>query len=415
MLELTMLHLTKKHLIGRLAALASLFLALCCVVSACSDDNTPLPEKYVTLRLKINPGVAQSLSRASAPDRYDPSEGDYENVNTLRIIITRPGDSGTRIVLANRLVATSSNGYPTEKLEFKVLGNYEYRVLLIANEDYLTPPRNSGFTTVRSFLDSFEEKRTFNQTLLLGWTVAAPAVAPNITGNIFADGMPMAEWFDIAPLVTREVSNDEPSVREENTVDVHLFLTRVACKVTYNVNVSEEYKAKGVSVTGIRLENIDQSQYVFPHDAVYEPAKVSTNLPVMDDNTGSFVVTNRYISSFTVPSNNTLLNYPVNLPADKYVPVQKGSKATIGPYYFPETKFTDSQTNFKVSVRLSDSSEWLPAQSLTNNILMMKHNIQGIARNTHLIVNINFDGTGITWNAVVAPYNEVSLLPEFGL
>ena len=414
-----MLHLNNLYSFRRFAALASLVLTLCIGIASCTQSDAPLPEEYVTLRIKVETGIPQNTSRATAPDSYEPAEGEFETIQTLRIIITKPGSAGTREVVANKLVATSSTGYPTDKLEFKVLGNYRYRIYMIANEDILRSP-DSKFATSRAFLDSFEENDILNTTALANWTVAAPAVAPNITGNIFSNynnaqpGMPLTESFDVDVNIERTASEDDPIFRRDETVDVHLFLTRVACKASFNVNVSQDYKAKGVSITGIRLENIDQSQYVFPRNATYNTGKNVSQLPEMDEN-GSFKVTDRYITSFDSPQTNTLLNYPINLPADSYVPVQAGAKASFGPYYFPETKFSDATTRFKVSVRLSDSDTWLTARPLTDNILVMQNNIQGIARNTHLVVNIDFDGTDITWKAIVAPYNTVTLEPSFGL
>ncbi len=43
----------------------------------------------------------------------------------------------------------------------------------------------------------------------------------------------------------------------------------------------------------------------------------------------------------------------------------------------------------------------------------MKH--QAISRNTHLYIDIKFTPTGITWQAIEAPYNTVTLDPIFGL
>jgi prepilin-type processing-associated H-X9-DG protein len=391
---------------------------------ACSDnegEGDGIGGGDITMRLTVDTGMASSASRADAPDGFESPEGEFEKVTTLRVIILRgvpEGQNGVGTVEANKLVRTNPQGYPYDNLEFKVMDNEIKRVYLIANEASIPHPAGaSAGETTTAYLDRLEKGDEFNTTAFADWAASAPGNNPDISGAIFSNtpgqtGLPLTEWFDVPVLNNSPGRTDTPADRDSRSISVHLFLTRAAAKASFNVKIDDSFKASGTTITAIRLNGLNYTEYIFPRNAEYSPAKIVTPTP---SESGTV---ERYITSFdswprTIDGG---CHYTVN---NLSIPVQAGTNSTVGPIYFPESKFK-IDGKFTVEVLLDGdkgNTTWLTAQPLGvgegNNILMVDGH-QAIARNTHLKITINFNSTGVNFTTEVLPYIGVNLNPDFG-
>lgn len=396
--------------------------------AACvSEDGVPevVPASKMTLRMKIQMGLEEGTPATRAdkgnPDKYDPASGDFEEISTLRVIILHDTD---REVEATRLVATAKDGTPVnDNLEFRVASNEKKTIVLIANEESLTPPTGASDLSSTQYLDRLAKtgnKITDSQwAQLTEWVVAMPdATAPGTyTRSIFSTTghtprLPLTEIWEVETMseVARLDKTDE--VKE-----VTLFMTRAAAKASFLFDIDPSpdnpYAGSGSKVTGIRLYGVGQYETVFPKDAIYSPEKyiggVGGNVNVVKDR-------ERYIKSFTSAATGTPGTFQIDLSEN---PVEIKSYAgqdipILGPIYFTEYKFSDQTEKFTVAVELDGNGNWLEAQPLINNILQIG-GCDAIARNTHLQIRIRFGVNTITWEAIEAPYNTVTLDPVFGI
>ena len=412
----------------------SLVLAAVCTGCHHSDDpcapvapapDTPDPE-LLTLCLDIAfDGQTSAATRADKGDSdgYEGAEWDFEKIRSLRVIIVRK-EKG--LIEANRLVSTSAQGIPMyDNLEFKVVGNEEKRIYLIANESSLSAPVGMQ-GTASSFLDSFKVGEGFGYDLgdspLDNWTVAIPDPAPDteyVTEGLFSnaragiDLLPLTEFFDI--------NAERQDLELDNIYYSHLFLTRTAAKASFYLDTSA-IEGEGVvdfdkvRITEISLAGIGAMEYVFPKDTEYSSPKYpdesnlifSQNPDVSwdwnDDTKGI------YVKSFSTPSEKTLTYVAKGL--DVSLAKREGDpvRITPDPIYFPES-ILQAGAKYTVGVTLSSGARL--TAPLEDNIL----NIGGrdaIARNTHLQVVIKFVGRTLECEARVAPYIGVTLEPLFG-
>lgn len=415
-----------------LAALA----ALAATLGGCSEsaDGPESGPQEVLLRITVDPGLSMVSRAAEIPNGgYEGAAGDFEKIQTLRIIIvdgiTDSDPNGT--VEANRLVNTTAEGYPVnDNMVFRVKTGRK-RIFLIANEGSLPSP-DAAFTSSRLYLDSFREGYDYNSGTFGNWMVSLPGTNPSATASLYsnvqgAPGLPLTEYFDVTLETVPPSMHQGERIENIETQSVHLFMTRAAAKVTYKVFVDPSYKS-GTNLTAIRLGGLNWYQWVFPHSAKYLPAK--NPQVVFGASEAIPAVTNRFITEFSTPprvnavygaSVTTTLPAPVVLTSgtqDANTPIY-----TSAPVYFPESQFPSEAAPtdmFTVNVRLGD--QWLTAQPLDENILSVPIMVngqnttrQGIARDTHLIVEITFTDKAVIWRSVVAPYNSVILEPVFGL
>lgn len=372
--------------------------------------------------LKLNVEARQMISSRAdkgKPDLYEPSEGDFEQIKTLRIIILRPGDNGNLIVEGNRQISTLPDGsiepYRQQYLEFKVKGNQMKTIYLIANEASIPSPDDPTKSCSQWLNETFAYAATVDAAAnpLESWTVAMPATTPDseVTVGMYHDKagnlLPLTEVFQLYVAVDKSAGASEYHVQESS-----LFLTRAAAKATFEFDL-KDYKGSGVNVTGIRFSGFDNCQYVFPHDTKYSPAKYVDDKPGTINNvTFEYPETEgRFITSFAIPTaaevnpDYTAVNLSIGLNA--------ASDGTIwGPIYFPESKTATTDGRYKVSVQL-DGGEWLTAQPLDENILKID-GCDAISRNTHLRIIIKFNEVDITFVVIEAPFNSVEVRPGFG-
>lgn len=414
--------------------LIPLFALLAALFTGCSDRVEPEMAKMVTLRLVVDTG-AQSSRAAEAPDYFEKPSGDFENISTLRVILI----NDKNLIEDNKIVRTAATGAPLyDNLEFKTpSGNKQ--VYLIANEASLTVPDafRDKYSSVTAFLDDVYKSETlFSSYTFDEWRVTLPTdydeqAVQNVTRSLFADnpdavGVPLTESFRF------NVAGSADTQQYDQTQTVQLFLTRAAAKVSYNVVVDEDYKASGVNITGIKLNGLNVAQYVFPRKAVYSIKNSEGEVENIDKEAIIYPglpkpvnAVNRFITSFETPGryfSGAGASMVMNLSPQDYVEIAPKTNATRGPVYITESLMPDATSRFTVQVELDGNGNWLDAKPLgvgtdhdvVNNILLVNGK-QAIARNTHLIVQIHFSEVEIFWQAVVAPYNELSLNPEFGL
>lgn len=437
-------------------ATSALLAVSAAMLGGCSADPEPTTDGEVILRLLVETGF-EKASRAQDPNYFEGANGNFEKISSLRVIIVNGVASGNPLgeVEANRVVDTDEEGHPiNDKMEFKVKSGRK-RIYLIANEASLPAPtiRNEEgfeerpFETATQFLNSFRDGFDFDARIFTQWTVELPGSQPNATTNLYSnirdlDGrpiyLPLTEYFDIVVEAlksdgvaknagSRADETEATTVTDIETQYVHLFLTRAAAKATYHVTVAPDYTGIMGNITGIRLSGLNWAQYVFPRSTTYSPAKeakISFDIPIQ-----AGVATDRYITSFATPervNDVTGASLAMQLTGGRSIPLSTSTDATTLPMYFPESLFplsASASDQFTVSVQISDGN-WLTAKPLEDNILQVTkpmddnpsqtYTRNAIARNTHLLININFTGQEITWRAVEAPYNSVSLNPEFG-
>lgn len=404
-------------------------LAAAAVLPACSGADEPAADTStdrLSLRLNVTLStVGDSRSRVdNGPDDYEQlPAGDFEKMTTLRVLLFAP-DGMT--LIGNRMVQVEliDGKYipKNDNLVFPVESNELLYIYLIANEASLTLPRavtDQSFTTIGQWFDSFKVKTAYNDLIAIldAWTVGYSS--SNVSSSLFYTGenshLPMTEKFRLltidkskATIVGESGSNG--SLIAEYMQEATLFVTPAAAKATFAFDFTG-YKGSGVEVTGIRFSGVGQREYVFPNATDYSPAKYTK-----EGEEGGIVQeaenNERFITKFAVPTANSVVTYTF---ANGFAPVaMQAATGQIerGPIYFPETLSALAAKAFTVEVQL-DGQTWLAAQPLTDNILQVDGN-EAIARSTHLRINISFTPVGITWEAIEAPYNSVSLNPGFG-
>lgn len=409
---------------------APLLLAASCITEGEHPDINEVPDSgdMLTMRLKLDMGLeGREISYDKNPTDYESPTKGYEDVKTLRVIILRGNDN---TVEAARIVDLDAECKPVNgNLEFKVRAQDKKTIILIANELSLPSPDPDKFETASDYLTQFMTRPNATVKIsesqmeqLMEWKAAMPGTLPDATAGLFSDSkygkhLPLTEIFKVETIAL------EPNVdREDVMQDVTLFMPYAAAKATFYFTADDGYKDLGSKVTGIRLLGINWSEYVFPKETTYSPAKYT------DKGEGYVSTENseRYITDFAavdLPAGREGMgSYTYTL--DEPVVIKKYAdedpEAMRGPIYFPESinKFetTDEQSiinNFRVQVKL-EGLDWFDAQPLTDNILHVD-GFDAIARNTHLQIHINFGLKEITAEVTLVPYVGVNLDPNFGV
>lgn len=403
---------------------APLLLAASCVTEGEHPDIVEVPDQgdMLTMRLKLDMGIeGRAESGESSSPGYQLPEGAFESVSTLRVIILHGNDN---TVEAARIVSMKDGVPDNDKLEFKVRSNEMKTIILIANELSLPSP-DPAYETASDYLTQFMTRPNAPVKIsesqmqqLMDWKAAMPGTLPDATAGLFSDSkygkhLPLTEIFKV-----QTVAIEPTSEREDVMQDVTLFMPYAAAKATFRFITDHNYKGPGSKVTGIRLLGINWSEYVFPKETTYSPAKYTGQgegyVNIVDGN-------RRYINDFA----------SVDLPAGRegtgsytYTLEEpflfSETIGEYGPIYFPEsinkaraTTDEPDANNFRVQVEL-EGLGWLDAQPLVSDILHVD-GFDAIARNTHLVIEIHFGEKYITWNAIEAPYNTVTLKPGFGI
>lgn len=403
-------------------------------LAGCSSESPDNPgdgdedaRNQVELRLDVSFGLQPQDSRTDLGDRdgYEGPQGEFEKVATLRVIIL--GEDG-KTLEGNRMVRLDDALRPVgDNLNFRVAANEVKYVYLIANEASLTLPEAIAdkSLTVSQWLDtysagaSYTKRNTYDglKALLDGWTAGFANAADQTKSLFFKDSgsrLPLTEMFRVKTLksLTPNVEVSEGTIIREQTVK--LFLTRAAAKATFRFDFSA-FEGIGGEITGVRINGLSQVEYVFPNSATYSPSKYTGN--ENDGAVNSLDDEKRFITSFSSPTPNAALNFTFDgatapgAGTDKFVRVPMRKSETIaerGPVYFAESLSGVSTDAFKVQVQI-DGQRWLDAKPLSDNILEVPGTNgaarQGIARNTHLKINIKIGASNsILYDVVAAPW-----------
>lgn len=416
---------------------APLLLAASCVTEGEHPDIVEVPDSgnMLTMRLKLDMGLEGRTASGESDPSFEVPEGDFESVSTLRVIILRGNDN---TVEAARIVNMKDGVPDNDKLEFKVRSNEMKTIILIANELSLPSPDPDNYETASDYLIQFMTRPNATVKIsesqmqqLMEWKAAMPGTLPDATAGLFSDSkygkhLPLAEIFKVQAIAPEPTGNSDDDENKNNDVDViqnvTLFMPYAAAKATFYFTADDGYKDLGSKVTGIRLLGINWSEYVFPKETTYSPAKYTAQ----GEGYVSTENSKRYITDFAavdLPAGREGMGSYTYTPEEPVVIKKYAADdpdAMRGPIYFPESinKFetTDEQSiinNFRVQVQL-EGLEWFDAQPLTDNILHVD-GFDAIARNTHLQIHIKFGASSITWEAIEAPYNTVTLGPGFGI
>lgn len=424
--------------------MAALTLAALALAACSSEVPSPAPDETkgdVTLRLKV--ALSGASSRAGEPDDYEPGTEGFESVGTLRVIILRPDG---KTVEANRMVRMDAELRPVDdNLEFHVEANELKYVYLIANEAALPLPGGIiGSLRTGEWLDTFTKGKTFEgiTTAFADWTAGFADGGENSQSLFVKEGnrLPLTEMFRVQTIKSLNDPDNQqhtegaaPPSDGQIVIQVQeakLFLTRAAAKATFRFDFSDyPDNVSGVQVTAVRLNGLSQREYVFPNSTVYSPSKyVDDKEDKGQVNTLPDTDNERYITSFASPSPNATVDFlfdneagfaPVEMKKPDGVTATDKKLIVRGPIYFAESLSDQATEAYKVQVLLSDpvhpeNNHWFEAKPLNDNILEFDGH-QAIARNTHLYIDIKFTPAGITWQAIEAPYNTVTLDPIFGL
>ncbi len=402
----------------------AVLLALGVLLAGCSHDAPVPPEEeqpdpMVTLRLAIDMG-SRPDSRADAPDYFEAPEGDFENINTLRVIIVQGGAVAGADVEANKLVKTYASGAPiSDNLEFKVTTGRK-RIYLIANEGSLPVPPNQPYPNATQFLDSYLVNEDFEPGTFTNWIVSLPGSNPSSTRSLYSNieggvnGLPLTEYFDFS------IGADKETLQYDETQTVHLFMTRAAAKATFTIEVDDQYKAMGANIEAVRLNGLNWQQWVFPRTTRYNPTKqveITPGLP-----SGTITPVDRYVTAFEPTQRvNGVTGANVTLNLANPIEIKANTNQNVGPIYFPESMMPETLEDNPAaafSVQVLIDGVWTTAKMLgmtDGSNIQTIGGAQAIARNNHLKIILTFtDPNTITATVQLVPYVSVVLNPNFG-
>ncbi len=162
------------------------------------------------------------------------------------------------------------------------------------------------------------------------------------------------------------------------------YLHRAAVKFTFNItNKSGRERA----LTGLHIDKMSRREYYLPRVTRYDAAKdiVDFNVPNVGNNDYYGFAKSFGEGGLALPDGETVTTSPVYLLEGKYEP--------------------GDLKNYSMSISVNGADTGY--EYLTN--------LDRLPRNTHVVVNIGFGVSDVTWNVDLRPYGEVKLDPDFGL
>ena len=365
--------------------LSSLLPAL--ALSGCGEADTPVPgqterEPMAYMSLSIATTEMPDQSRADYtfddPDNNyfeDPTTA-YEKIHTMRFIIV---DSAGCV--EHNVSVSEDNVVKTKPRLFKVKPNEEKKIYLIGNEASIP----DDVMSVYSSLQNGEEFPVDDANTAI---LKSEAGQPLFTTGQY---IPMTEVFDFQ---IGDPQYDADGIRPV-PYTATLFVTRASIKATFNLEVGTDYyNFNPGMLSTITLNEIADMEYLFPYNTWYEPSKV----PPSGDP--------RVITAFDAPKDATTAPFTVDwIKTDN--PDQR--KFTTGTVYLPETKYGNLADRKYYSITLPVNGAELIAD------LPNLPDLQSLARNTHLLVNIKLNGRSMTCTVTVLPYTGVDLNPDYGI
>lgn len=427
-------------------------------LTGCKEDSPILAPDMaqggngdVILSLNVSINNLQGGTRAD----FEPTDNSFERIHSLRVIIVNEKDT-----VEHNLRVDMPNGVGVDKvgeLEFKVSTKYgtttisdknqiiqteKKRIYLIANEDaipsgdYLHLP--TGMVDIRKFLnEDLKPGANFLQSsakYIVIWNKwqgvsgNAPTLPEYATPFINNEGddkkyVLMSEFFDVDVTANLSVGGDQ-------ITKANLFITRNLVKFRFNIKADDD--TPSFKVKKIIFSNLMQKEYLFPNDAVYDPAKYDAD--------GKVSIVNREITSYVTPSfqhgdgnyvrpyifepDNFGFNAPSASPGTVFTNLYEPQ------LYFCETRnlvksgtddtITESQlytvaieVEFQNKLKDEEGNEIIDPFVMTFDAQQLK-DLTLLPRNTIVQVDMNVHKGILEATATVYPYTGVWLNPSFG-
>lgn len=424
-------------------------------LSGCAEDSSILaPDAAqggngdVILSLNVSISNSQGGTRA-----FESTENPLELMHSLRVIIVNEKDT-----VEHNLRVDMPEGMGVDKvgeLQFKVSTKYgtttisdknqliqteKKRIYLIANEDAIPSGSDlpTGMVDIRKFLNedlkpgaNFLQSSAKYIVIWNNWQVGsgnAPTLPEYATPFIDNEGdnkkyVLMSEFFDVDVTANLSVGGDQ-------TTKANLFITRNLVKFRFSIKADDD--TPSFKVKKIIFSNLMQKEYLFPNDAVYNPAKYDAD--------GKVSIEDREITSYVVPSyshgdGNLVRPYifePENFGfnATSAAPGSAFTNLYEPQLYFCETKhlvksdtddtITDSQlytvaieVEFQNKLKDEEGNEVIDPFVVTFDAQPLK-DLTLLPRNTIVKVDMNVHKGKLEATATVFPYTGVWLNPAFG-
>lgn len=364
----------------------SIHIAILCLVSlfaaGCDKSVTDAPEDEKDVWVDLNIGIALSDSavpeRSSRADHEGPAD-EAEKMQTLRIVVVNKDGN----VEANRfLYAGSVVEYGEE--HFKVRANETKQVYVFVNE------KNKSVNVYDAAGDPVADFHAY----LGGIGVGAPFPRTEIEGLEVRLNDGVGSELDAAGGGYEDAAGGLPMSTCE-TVEVgdtdlshKISLHRAAVKFTFNItNQSGRERA----LTGLHIDKMSRREYYLPRVTQYDSDKdiVDFNVPNVGNNDYYGFAKSFGGGGLALPDGKTVTTSPVYLLEGKYEPEKTDADAK----------------NYSMSISVNGADTGY--EYLTN--------LDRLPRNTHVVVNIVFGVSDVTWTVDLRPYGEVKLDPDFGL
>lgn len=429
-----------KQVAPRMALCVGLAMALCgCVTemdypSLGNGDKAPQPDMYLTLSVNVaETGGTNARSRAGEeepPYTFEPAANQWEMMNTLRVIITRPS-GGTQIIEHNKRFALPEPGTTwfstiANKLDFPVRGGEFKTLYLIANEDA------TGYTDA---LDALKEGDQYNplgagaiENMII--TATQTTVPGNDDTNLCLIDNRKEQGLSYVPMSEKytfflpDAKNYQPQADGHRYASAgRLFVTRAAVKFSFNITAEH---CEGIFLKRISFNTLADKEYLLPRNTFYSPDKMVPDMLNPVENPPM----ERIITSYTIPQNATHAPFEFPLSVDSNMPngpeLSTGTITLTPEFYFCESGTTAANGSpYSVSITLAykervkvvnedGEEEWKEEWKEDPFDIEFLDNLPSLPRNTHVKVNISFRDREIEAKVVLVPYIGVTLEPSFG-
>ena len=425
-------------------------------LSGCTEDSSIIAPDIAQggngdVILSLNVSISNSQSGTRADAGFEDAKNTLELMHSLRVIIVNekdtvehnlrvdmPKDMGVdKIGELEFKVSTKYGTTDTIKDKHQLIQTEKKRIYLIANEDAIPSGDDlpTGMVDIRTILNeelkpgaNFLQSRAKYIVIWNNWQVGsgnATTLPEYATPFINNEGenkkyVLMTEFFDV------DVTNNL-SIPGEQRTKANLFITRNLVKFRFSIKADDDTPA--FKVKKIIFSNLMQKEYLFPNEAVYDPAKYDAD--------GKVSVENREITSYVVPSySHGDGNYvrPYIFEPDNFVYDSSQENVLPSKYepalYFCETRnlvksdvddtVTDSQlytvaieVEFQNKLKDEDGNEIIDPFVVTFDPQPLK-DLTLLPRNTIVQVDMNVHKGTLEATATVFPYTGVWLNPEFG-
>lgn len=370
----------------------SIHIAILCLVSlfaaGCDKSVTDAPEVEKDVWVDLNIGIALSDSavpeRSSRADHEGPAD-EAEKMQTLRIVVVDKDGN----VEANRfLYAGSVVEYGEE--HFKVRANETKQVYVFVNEKNKSvkvyeAAVSDPIADFHAYLGDIEVGEPFPRTEIEGLEVRLNSAGSELDAAGDADekysgGLPMSTCETV------EVGDTDLSHK--------IYLHRAAVKFTFNItNKSGRERA----LTGLHIDKMSRREYYLPRVDEYKYVD-GKPIEIVDFDTPSPEGTNNGYYTFEKSFDDGGITLP------------NGETVTTSPVYLLEGKYEPEKTD-------ADEKNYSMSISVNGAATGYKYltDLDRLPRNTHVVVNIVFGVSDVTWTVDLRPYGEVKLDPDFGL